>query len=128
MSDDELIQQQIEDGKATEGMDADAYRLVFSALKKDPAPQLRDDFAKRIVARAFAPKKSFDWDKFFLFGGIFTFLGISGYAVLATEFTFSLGAFQFLSNYLYFIIFAIVIVVMLQWIDKKILNPSSAQL
>lgn len=125
MSEDELIQQQIENGSATEGIDADAYRLVFRALKKDTAPELRNDFSKRVAAIAFAPKKSFDWDKFFLFGGFFLFLCVLGYAVLATEFTFSAGAFQFLSNYSYFVIFAVALVAMLQWIDKKILKTHS---
>jgi len=126
MSEDELIQQQIENGKAPEGMDADAYRLVFSALKKEPSPRLREDFAKRVSALAFTPKKSFDWDKFFLFGGLFTLLCVLAYAVLATEFIFSLGTFKFLSNYSYFVIFAIAMVMLLQWIDKKMIRTSGA--
>ena len=71
MSEDELIQQQIDNGGVPEGMDADAYRFVFRALKKESAPELRDDFAKRVAAIAFTPKKSFDWDIAFGVGSTF---------------------------------------------------------
>ena len=127
MSREELIQEQIEKGIVPDGIDADAYRLVFSALKKDTKTKLSDDFAKRVSSLAFARKKSFDWDKFFLFTGLFTLIAALGYAVVATEFTFSMGSLQFLSNYSYFVIFAIGVVALLQWIDKKILKTTSTQ-
>lgn len=127
MSEDELIQQQIENGSTPEGVDADAYRLVFRALKTDLKGALPDDFAKRVSSLAFAPKKSFDWDKFFLFTGLFALIVALGYAIVASEFTFSMGSFQFLANYSYFVIFAVAVVALLQWIDKKILKTASTQ-
>lgn len=127
MSEEELIQEQIENGSIPDGIDADAYRLLFSALKKDTQARLPDDFAKRVSSLAFARKKSFDWDKFFLFTGLFMLIAALGYAVVATEFTFSMGSLQFLSNYSYFVIFAVGVVALLQWIDKKILKTTSTQ-
>jgi len=127
MNEDELIQQQIENGNVPDGIDADAYRLVFRALKTNLKTELPDDFAKRVSSLALAPKKSFDWDKFYLFSGFLALIVALGYAVAATEFAFSMGSFQFLSNYSYFVIFAIVVVALLQWIDKKILKTTNTQ-
>ena len=124
MSEDELIQRQIENGNAPDGIDAEAYRLVFSALKTDLKVKLSNDFAKRVSSLAFTPKRSFDWDKFFLVSGLFALIVALGYAVVATEFIFSMGSFQFLSNYSYFVIFAIAVVALLQWVDKKIIKTT----
>ena len=78
MSNDELIQKQIAEGSYPQGMEGDAYRMVFRALKKEPSIKLPDDFAERVAFRVLASKKSFDWDKFFLFGGLwFGSLGLS---------------------------------------------------
>jgi hypothetical protein len=100
---------------------------VFRALKNEHGEKLPDDFARKVSIRAFNAKKSFDWDKFFLFGGLFVFLCVSAYAILATQFTFNVGAFQFLSGYSYFVVFAIAMVALLQWLDKKILKTPHAQ-
>jgi len=127
MNEDELIQRQIENGTIPEGIDGEAYQLVFRALRTDIKGKLPDDFAKRVSALAFARKKSFDWDKLFLFTGLFAIIVALGYAVAATEFSFSMGSFQFLSNYSYFVIFAIAVVGLLQWIDKKILRTTTTQ-
>lgn len=125
MSEDEQIQHQIENGKTPEGAEADAYRLVFHALKKEPATALPDNFAKRVSSLALAPKKSFDWDKFFFVAGLLAFICALGYAVFATSFTFSVGTFQFLANHSYFVIFAIAVLALVQWVDKKILKAAT---
>lgn len=128
MKEDERIQQQVEKGIKEDGVDAEAYRLVFRALKKEETlAKLPDDFGSRVSTLAFAKRKSFDWDKLFLLSGLFALLGALGYSIAATEFALSLGAFQFLSNYSYFVIFAIVVVGLLQWIDKKILKTTNTQ-
>jgi hypothetical protein len=126
MSEDELIQKQIEEGTTPDGMDADAYRMVFHALKKEPDVNLPNDFAMRVASIAFAPKKSFDWDKFFLFAGLFALVIALVYAIVVTDFKFSAGAFQFVNEYPYLMVFAVAIIGVLQWIDRKILRATDS--
>ncbi len=122
MNADESIQKQIEEGNIPSGVDADAYRLVFQSLKKEPNIKLSTDFAQRVSLMASSRSKSFDWDKFFLFAGIGAFGIALIYAIVATDFTLSLGAFQFVSDYSFLFIFAIAIIAVVQWLEKKLLK------
>src|SRR5690242_19472656 len=106
MSDEELIQEQLENGIIPDGADADAYHLVFHALRKEPSATLPTDFAERVSYLAFKPKKSFDLDKFFLILGLFGFACVLGYAIGVSDFAVSMGSLRFLANYSYFLIFA----------------------
>jgi len=120
MNVDESIQKEIEEGKFPSGVDADAYRLIFRSLKKEPNMNLSADFAQRVSLMAGSRSKSFDWDKFFLFAGFGAFSIALIYAILATDFKFSLGAFQFLSDYSFLFIFAVAFITGAHWLEKKL--------
>ncbi len=122
MNQEELIQKQIEEGNTPQGMDGEAYRLVFRALKKEPTHNLSSDFAKRVASLAQAPSKGFDWDKFFLFAGIGVFGIILLYAAAVTNFTPSFGAFQFLKGYPMIIVLAVLLIAVGQWLDTRIIR------
>ncbi|MBI1770178.1 MAG: hypothetical protein HY015_10750 [Bacteroidetes bacterium] len=125
MNIDELIQKQMEEGSNPSGVDAEAYRVVFNSLKKEPAYKLSPDFASRVAARAHAPAKTFDWDKFFLIGGMVLFLAVLVYAIAVTQFTFSAGVFRFFESYSTLFVFGTVFIVALHLLEKKLLGHIS---
>ncbi len=127
MNADESIQKQIEEGNIPSGVDADAYRLIFQSLKKEPNFKLSADFAQRVSSMAYSQSKSFDWDKFFLFAGFFALTIAMVYAIAVTDFTFSVGSFQFIKDYSFLLIFAVGVIALLQWIDKKLLRVSNSR-
>ncbi|GHN00217.1 hypothetical protein WSM22_17060 [Cytophagales bacterium WSM2-2] len=124
---DELIQIQVEEGSIPVGVDAEAYRMVFSALKKEVDFKLPDDFASRVASLAQAPAKKTDWDKIFLFGGLFAFAIAMIYAIAITKFTISAGAFLFLKDYSLLFALVIIVLISLQWLDKKLLRNIHSQ-
>ena len=123
MSSDEILQNQIEIGNSASGVDADAYKIVFNSLKKEPQCNLSTDFAVKVSSLA-TPKKSFDWDKFILIAAGFGFVAALAYALILVKPTFSPGAFTFVSGYPGLIVFAIVFILFLNWLDKKLIKPS----
>jgi hypothetical protein len=116
---DELIQQQIEKGISTPGIDADAYKVVFNAIKKEPQLKLSSDFASKVALRV-SSEKSFNWDKFLLIGGGIGFVLALIYAIGSVEATFSFGAFTFLSSYQGLLVFGVIFILGLNWLDKKL--------
>ncbi|MBS1487541.1 MAG: hypothetical protein JST43_08110 [Bacteroidetes bacterium] len=122
MNKDELIQNQIESGCIPEGTDAEAYRVVFSAVRKEPSLKLPDDFVVRVSSIALTSKKTFDWDKLILFGGLGIFVFVLGYVVAITGFKISFGKFSFLASHAPLISFAIVFILFLNWLDKRLIG------
>jgi hypothetical protein len=122
MNHEERIQKQVEAGNVPEGAEGETYRLVFSALKKEPHYKLSDDFAKRVAAMAPTPANSFDWDKFFLFVGLGVFGIALLYAVAVTHFTLSFGAFQFFKGYPFMFVLIALFIVAGQWLDTKLIK------
>src|SRR5882724_3560603 len=96
---DELIQKQVEEGNIPLGADAEAYRLVFRSLKKEPNYKLSPDFASKIAAQAVVSSESFNWERLLFIGVPVAFLGALIYCLVVTNFTLSAGAFQFLAGY-----------------------------
>jgi flagellar biogenesis protein FliO len=122
---DEIIQKQTEEGNAPSNADGEAYRLIFDSLRKDHSYKLPADFAKKVSSIAIT-KKAFDWDKFFFIIGGLGFVIMLIYSVVSIQATFSIGVFRFFSSYAGLSIFAIVFVVLLNWLDKKFINKASA--
>ncbi len=121
---EELIQKQIESGSVPDGLDGQSYKIVFNALKKDPEFVLPTNFAHRVAAMAPSKAKAFNWDKFFLISGLISFLMVVIYAIVMINATFSVGVFSFFSGYPGLIGFAILFVILLNWIDKKWISKS----
>lgn len=122
---DELLQKQIEEGNVPEGLEGESYKIVFNALKKNPDFKLPSNFAHRVAAMAPASAKAFNWDKFFLISGCISFLIAVIYAISSIHATFSVGVFSFISGYPGLIVFAVIFVILLNWIDKKWISKSS---
>ena len=116
---DEFIQKQIEEGVPTFGTDADAYKVVFSSLKKETHLKLSADFANRISLLA-SPEKSFNWEKFLLISGGIGFFAALIYAIVSVHATFSFGAFTFLSSYQGLLVFGVIFILILNWLDKRL--------
>ena len=121
---DEIIQKQIEEGKVPEGLEGESYKIVFNALKKNPEFKLSSNFAHRVAAMVPAQAKAFNWDKFFLISGCISFLIAVIYAIVSIHAKFSVGVFSFISGYPGLIVFAILFVILLNWIDKKWISKS----
>jgi hypothetical protein len=118
---DEFIQKQIEEGIPTSGTDADAYQVVFNSLKKEPHFRLSADFATKVSMLA-SPEKSFNWEKFLLISGGIGFLVSLIYAIISVHTTFSFGAFTFLSSYQGLLVFGVIFILVLNWLDKKLMH------
>lgn len=126
------LQQKISDGKPTEpSADARAYRVVFSALKKEPAYELPDSFAPRVAAMAVrsANLKENLKDRWLFALGMVAFLGASVFAVAQIDFgkfNFApgVGVFTFISNNAGLLIFGLLFVMGLHLLEKKLLRPS----
>jgi hypothetical protein len=116
---DELIQRAVEESQPAQGPDADSYRLVFTALKKNPELSLPAGFAERVAGLAPSRIRAFNWDKFFLVSGCASFLCALAYAVVSISPSFSTGVFSFVSGYPGLVAFAVMFVLILNWIDKK---------
>jgi hypothetical protein len=117
---DELIQKQVEEGSASFGADADAYKVVFNSLKKEPGIKLSADFAYKVSQLASSPEKSFNWEKFLLISGGIGFIIALIYAIVSVEATFSFGIFTFLSSNQGLLVFGIIFILGLNWLDKKL--------
>lgn len=127
MTDDQL-QESIESGDSVSSKDANAYRKVFSALQREPDFVLSASFSHRIVSQL-ARKRS-SRDMFWLYMGLGGFVIALIVAIALTGFNpsmsfFTLGAFTFLSSYKGLIIFGIVFILLLQWIDRKFVQKTT---
>lgn len=123
MSADEILQNKIESGNETHGTDADAYKIVFNSLKQNPQYKLSANFASNVSSRI-ASKKSFNWDYFLFVAAGISFLAVLIYAIALVKPTFSTGVFTFVSGYSGLVVFAMTFILLLNFIDKKLIRPS----
>lgn len=124
MSDEEL-QEQIERGDHSDSKDAKAYRLVFAALRREPAFRLRTTFADRVARRAFQVEARSSHEIVWLLLGLFSFVVALGLAMYLTGFKPSFGAFEFVSSYPGLFLFGALFVGLLQWVDKRIIRKAT---
>lgn len=119
-TEDEL-QNQIEKGSLNESSeDARSYQLIFETLKKEPDFHVSLPFADRIVA--IIEKKEEKHDYFWMAAGIFLIFVTLIVSLALTKIHWTTGAFTFLSGYSGLVIFGIVFILLLQWVDKKIIK------
>jgi sensor c-di-GMP phosphodiesterase-like protein len=118
---DEELQNSIERGLVhDETEDARAYRRVFEALKKEPDFQVPISFADRMIA--LIDKREEKRDHWWLGAGIFLSLMAMIVAVTLTDADFSINAFKFFSGYRGLVFFGIAFILLLHWIDKKMIR------
>ncbi len=121
MKHEEELQNQIEQGLRThDSDDALAYQRVFNSVKKEPDFHVSLPFADRIVAliEKKEERKDFGW----IAAGIFLTVIALIVALAMTKVNWSTGAFTFISEYYGLFLFGIVFILLLQWIDKKLVR------
>ena len=126
---DEELQKQFDEGNFLgDGVDAQAYQKVFDALKQEPEYMLPVYFADRVVTLIESKEKAKEVsrDNFWLGLGLFSFVIALIVALALTDFKLSFGAFQFFAGYPGLIIFGIGFILLLNWLDKKIIQKAEA--
>ena len=122
---DEELQKQLEqENFSAGGVDAQAYQKVFDVLKREPEYTLPVYFADRLVTLIESKEKSKEVsrDKFWLSLGLFSFVITLTVALALTDFKLSFGVFRFFAGYPGLVLFGIAFILMLNWIDKKIIR------
>ena len=126
---DEDLQEQFDQEKYPEdSVDAQAYQKVFEALGRQPEYTLPVYFADRLVNLIEAKEKTKEVSRDNLWLG----LGLLAFGIalvvtfVLTEFKISFGAFQFIAGNAGFIAFGLAFILMLNWVDRKIIRKVEA--
>ena len=116
---DEELQKQLEAGMPAHNDDGEAYQLVFNALKKEPAFHVSLPFADRIIAKIEKREEQRDF-RWLAFGIFLSVIALIIALVITNAWT--IGVFSFISGYPGLIVFGIAFVLLLQWVDKRVLR------
>ncbi len=122
---DEELQRKLEQGIIpNDGMDSQAYQKVFDALTREPDFSLPASFADHILNLVESKEKAREATRDTLwFGlGLTSFLMATFAAFYLTDFKLSTGAFRFVSGYAGLITFGLLFVLLLHWVDRKIVH------
>ncbi len=124
---DEELQKQIEQGdKTNTSADAESYRKVFSSLQREPDFFLHSNFEDLVIQRIAAQHaRESSREGWWFFGGIFLLIVGAIVAIVLVGFKPTLGVYSFLKGYPGLIIFGIVFILVLNYIDKKFIRPIS---
>ncbi|MEY4931376.1 MAG: hypothetical protein RI909_2100 [Bacteroidota bacterium] len=118
---EEELQHQIENGLViNESDDARAYQRVFDALKNEPDFHVSLPFADRILA--IIEKKEEQRDYWWMAAGIFLTVIALIVSLALTSAHWTAGAFTFLSGYPGLVVFGIAFILLLHWVDKKVIR------
>jgi len=117
---EEELQHQIENGLVNESDDARAYQRVFDALKKEPDFHVSLPFADRVLA--IIEKKEEQRDYWWMAAGIFLTVIALIVSLALTSAHWTAGVFTFLSGYPGLVVFGIAFILLLQWVDKKVIK------
>ena len=126
---DEELQNKIDRNDFTgEGIDAQAYQKVFDAVKREPEFTLPVYFADRLITLIESKEKAKEVsnDNLWLGLGFFLFAVASIVVFGLTDFKMSVGAFEFFAGYPGLIVFAIAFILLLNWLDKKVIRKIEA--
>jgi hypothetical protein len=117
---EEELQNLIEKGLVNESDDARAYQRVFDALKKEPDFHVSLPFADRIIA--LIEKKEEKRDYWWMAAGIFLIVVTLVVTLVLTRIHWTTGVFTFVSGYPGLVVFGVAFILMLQWVDKKVIK------
>jgi hypothetical protein len=124
---EEEWQHQVEKGSVNESSeDVRAYQRVFDALKKEPAFHVSLPFADRIIA--IIEKKEEKRDYWWMAVGIFLAVIALIVSLALTSAHWTAGAFTFLTGYPGLIAFGIAFILLLQWVDRKVIRKQIGSL
>ena len=122
---DEDLQEQSGPG---DGVDAQAYQKVFEALKQEPEYMLPVYFADRLVNIIESKERAKETSRDNLWFGLGLFSFVMGLVVAfgLAGIKWSVGAFRFFAGYPGLVIFGFAFVLLLNWIDLKIIRKIQA--
>jgi len=126
---DENLQKRFDEGDySCEGIDAQAYQKVFEVLKREPEFTLPVYFADRLVSLIESKEKvkESSRDNLWLGLGLFSLVVALGVAFVLTGFKLSVGAFQFFAGYSGLTIFGIAFILLLNWVDRRVIRKIEA--
>jgi hypothetical protein len=118
---EEELQHLTENGLLNESSeDTRAYQRVFDVLKKEPDFHVSLPFADRIVA--LIEKKEEKHDYLWMATGIFLIVVTLIVSLALSNIHWTTGVFTFISGYSGLIIFGTGFILLLQWVDKKVIK------
>jgi hypothetical protein len=121
MKTEQELQNDIEKGLASDHtIDTKAYNLVFNALKKEPDYHVALPFADRIIG--LLEKKEEKRDYWWIGVGIFLSVIALIITLVITKAQWTAGVFTFLSGYSGLVVFGIAFILLLHWVDKKVIK------
>jgi len=126
---DEDLNKQFDRGDFSgEGIDAQASQKIFDALKREPEYTLPVYFADRLLTLIESKEKAkeISRDNLWLGLGLFFLVVALIVAFVLTDFKASVGAFRFLAGYGGLIFFGVSFILVLHWVDKKIVRKVDA--
>lgn len=125
MNHEEELQKKIENRETVPASaDAEAYRHVFAAVEKEMNFTLPAGFADKVVERimAEAKRKEALRDRLWFVVAGLLFLGGFVASVFFGEFKPGVGVFTFFSGYAGLIVFGVVFIAILHFVDKKFIR------
>jgi hypothetical protein len=123
------LQEKIEAGHAPddESPDTRAYQQVFHALGKQPAYTLPDTFADKVLRKIEQKQeRSLRFEYFWLGAGIFLLLAACVTAIVMTGFKFEAGFLRNMAGYKGLVLFGILFILFLHWVDKRFIHHPNA--
>jgi hypothetical protein len=107
----------------TNDLDANSYRIVFRALKKEPEMTLSSPFEERIIRLMIEKRLREERRDRFWFGfGIALILIAFIVAIVLTGFAFDFGFLKDMADYKGLAVFAVIFIALLNWVDKKFIT------
>jgi hypothetical protein len=124
---DEELQLSMEKNRVN-GTDKDsrAYRLVFDALRHEPEFRLSSKFSDSVLQRLEETEGRSQY--FWLALGFIGFVIAAAVAVALTDFSLDLGFLKHISKFTGLFIFGAAFIVLLHWVDKKLIHGKSADI
>ena len=125
---EEELQQNIESGQPVDnGPDAQSYRAVFDALKKQPEYTLPSGFARRVLQKIEIREKqrlSVREVRAVVLAGVFMILSLA-VTIYMTGLKPALGVLNGVQPYWGFIVFALSFIGLLHWLDRRFITGKS---
>ncbi|MBS1977087.1 MAG: hypothetical protein JST46_06930 [Bacteroidetes bacterium] len=118
---DEELQSRIEQGQVGNSGDDLAYDIVFRALRRESF-QLPPDFAFKVLDRYREAKSNYRYDHVFLLIGLILLMVACVVAFVLTDFKPQIPALVMVSDRIGQVVFGVLIILLLQWIDRKVVR------
>lgn len=117
------LQQRVEAGEVPTTSDANLYQHVFTSLKQAPEYTLPTTFAASVLHRLqLRQQQSLRWEYFYLGLGIVVMIAACAIVFAMSGLTVNLGFLKGLNDYKWVMMFAALFVILLQWVDRKVLH------